>query len=62
MCNKGQHGFTTMLYEFILSSVAGNGANFGGPGNNIGFRNLTTSFAMLSGCFVLLQGDNEKGG
>jgi len=53
--NKGPHGFTTMLYEFV-SSVAGNGSNFGGLGNNTVFWNLTTSLAMLSGRFVPIAG------
>jgi K+-transporting ATPase ATPase A chain len=55
LSNKGAHGFTTMLYEYI-SSVAGNGSNFGGLGNNTVFWNLTTSFAMLSGRFVPIAG------
>jgi len=55
LSNKGPHGFTTMLYEFI-SSVAGNGSNFGGLGNNTIFWNLTTSLAMLSGRFVPIAG------
>lgn len=55
LSNKGAHGFTTMLYEFV-SSVAGNGSNFGGLGNNTVFWNLTTSFAMLTGRFVPITG------
>lgn len=55
LSNKGPHGFTTMLYEFI-SSVAGNGSNFGGLGNNTIFWNLTTSLAMLTGRFVSIAG------
>ena len=55
LSNKGPHGFTTMLYEYI-SSVAGNGSNFGGLGNNTAFWNLSTSFAMLSGRFVPIAG------
>lgn len=55
LSNKGPHGFTTMLYEFV-SSVAGNGSNFGGLGNNTLFWNLTTSVAMLSGRFVPITG------
>ena len=55
LSNKGPHGFTTMLYEFI-SSVAGNGSNFGGLGNNTTFWNLTTAFAMLTGRFVPIIG------
>jgi potassium-transporting ATPase potassium-binding subunit len=55
LSNKGPHGFTTMLYEYV-SSVAGNGSNFGGLGNNTPFWNLTTSLAMLSGRFVPIAG------
>ncbi len=55
LSNKGPHGFTTMLYEFV-SSVAGNGSNFSGLGNNTTFWNLTTSLAMLSGRFVPIIG------
>ncbi|MGZ3752362.1 MAG: potassium-transporting ATPase subunit KdpA, partial [Mucilaginibacter sp.] len=55
LSNKGPHGFTTMLYEYV-SSVAGNGSNFAGLGNNTLFWNLTTSIAMLSGRFVPIVG------
>jgi K+-transporting ATPase ATPase A chain len=55
LSNKGPHGFTTMLYEYV-SSVAGNGSNFGGLGNNTIFWNLTTAFAMLTGRFVPIFG------
>jgi len=55
LSNKGPHGFTTILYEYV-SSVAGNGSNFGGLGNNTIFWNLTTSLAMLSGRFVPITG------
>jgi len=55
LSNKGPHGFTTMLYEYV-SSVAGNGSNFGGLGNNTVFWNLTTSFGMLTGRFVPIIG------
>jgi K+-transporting ATPase ATPase A chain len=55
LSNKGPHGFTTMLYEFV-SSVAGNGSNFAGLGNNTIFWNLTTSLAMLCGRFVPIKG------
>ncbi len=55
LSNKGAHGFTTMLYEYV-SSVAGNGSNFGGLGNNTVFWNLTTAFAMLTGRFVPIAG------
>jgi K+-transporting ATPase ATPase A chain len=33
LSNKGPHGYTTMLYEYV-SSVAGNGSEFSGLGNN----------------------------
>ncbi|MGZ3834737.1 MAG: potassium-transporting ATPase subunit KdpA, partial [Mucilaginibacter sp.] len=55
LSNKGAHGFTTMLYEYV-SSVAGNGSNFAGLGNNTLFWNLSTSVAMLSGRFVPIIG------
>jgi K+-transporting ATPase ATPase A chain len=55
LSNKGPHGFTTMLYEYV-SSVAGNGSNFADLGNNTLFWNLTTSIAMLSGRFVPITG------
>src|ERR1700722_16140014 len=55
LSNKGPHGFTTMLYEYI-SSVAGNGSDFAGLGNNTLFWNLTTAVAMLSGRFVPIIG------
>lgn len=55
LTNKKYHGFTTFLYEYI-SSVAGNGSEFSGLGNNTPFWNLTTSFAMLSGRFIPIIG------
>jgi len=55
LSNKGPHGFTTMLYEYV-SSVAGNGSNFAGLGNNTVFWNLTTSIGMLTGRFVPIAG------
>jgi K+-transporting ATPase ATPase A chain len=55
LSNKGAHGFTTMLYEFV-SSTAGNGSNFAGLGNNTLFWNLATAIAMLSGRFVPIAG------
>jgi len=55
LCNKGPHGFTTMLYEYI-TSTAGNGSNFAGLNNNTPFWNLTTSIAMLFGRFVPIIG------
>jgi potassium-transporting ATPase potassium-binding subunit len=53
--NKGPHGFTTMLYEYI-SSVAGNGSGFEALGDNTVFWNLTTSLAMLTGRFIPIAG------
>jgi K+-transporting ATPase ATPase A chain len=55
LSNKGPHGFTTFLYEYI-SSVAGNGSEFSGLGNNTAFWNLSTSIAMLTGRFVPVIG------
>ncbi len=51
LSNKGYHGFTTFLYEFV-SSMAGNGSEFSGLGNNTVFWNLTTSVVMLCGRFL----------
>jgi K+-transporting ATPase ATPase A chain len=55
LSNKGSHGFTTMFYEYV-SSVAGNGSNFGGLGNNTIFWNTTTALAMLCGRFIPITG------
>jgi potassium-transporting ATPase potassium-binding subunit len=55
LSNKGAHGFTTMLYEYV-SSMAGNGSDYGGLGNNTVFWNLTTSFVMLAGRFIPIIG------
>ncbi len=55
LSNKGPHGFTTMLYEYI-SSAAGNGSGFEGLGDNTVFWNLTTSLAMLTGRFIPIIG------
>jgi potassium-transporting ATPase potassium-binding subunit len=55
LSNKGAHGFTTMFYEYV-SSVAGNGSNFAGLGNNTPFWNLTTALAMLGGRFIPITG------
>ena len=55
LTNKGNHGFTTMLYEYISSS-AGNGSEFSGLGNNTPFWNLTTSVAILCGRFIPIAG------
>ena len=55
LSNKGSHGFTTMFYEYV-SSVAGNGSNFGGLGNNTVFWNMTTALAMLCGRFIPIIG------
>jgi len=42
LSNKGSHGFTTMFYEYV-SSVAGNGSNFGGLANNTAFLEYLNS-------------------
>ena len=55
LSNKGSHGFTTMFYEFV-SSVAVNGSNFAGLGNNTVFWNTTTALAMLCGRFIPIAG------
>ncbi len=55
LTNKGPHGFTTMLYEYI-SSMAGNGSEFSGLGNNTVFWNLTTAVVMLCGRFIPIAG------
>ncbi|HXB34701.1 MAG TPA: potassium-transporting ATPase subunit KdpA [Puia sp.] len=55
LTNKGAHGFTTFLYEFV-SSMAGNGSEFSGLGNNTVFWNLTTSVVMLCGRFLPIAG------
>jgi K+-transporting ATPase ATPase A chain len=55
LSNTGAHGFTTMLYEYI-SSMAGNGSEFSGLGNNTVFWNLTTCIAMLAGRFIPIIG------
>ncbi len=51
LSNKGPHGFTTMLYEYV-SCFAGNGSEFSELGNNTVFWNLTTSIVMLLGRFI----------
>lgn len=55
LSNKGYHGFTAFLYEFV-SSMAGNGSEFSGLGNNTIFWNLTTSVVMLCGRFLPIAG------
>jgi len=55
LSNKGYHGFTTFLYEFV-SSMAGNGSEFSGLGNNTVFWNLTTAVVMLCGRFLPIAG------
>jgi K+-transporting ATPase ATPase A chain len=55
LTNKGAHGFTTMVYEYV-SSVAGNGSEFSGLGNNTVFWNITTAVAMLCGRFIPITG------
>ena len=53
--NKGAHGFTTMYYEYV-SSMAGNGSEFSGLGNNTTFWNLTTCIPMLLGRYIPIAG------
>ncbi len=55
LSNKGAHGFTTMFYEY-LSSMAGNGSEFSGLGNNTPFWNLTTCIPMLLGRYIPIIG------
>jgi potassium-transporting ATPase potassium-binding subunit len=55
LSNKGYHGFTTFLYEFV-SSMAGNGSEFSGLGNNTVFWNLSTAVVMLCGRFFPIAG------
>jgi K+-transporting ATPase ATPase A chain len=55
LSNKGYHGFTTFLYEFV-SSMAGNGSEFSGLGNNTVFWNLSTAVVMLCGRFLPIAG------
>ena len=55
LSNKGAHGFTTMYYEYV-SSMAGNGSEFSGLGNNTPFWNLTTCIPMLMGRYIPIIG------
>jgi K+-transporting ATPase ATPase A chain len=55
LSNKGAHGFTTMFYEYV-SSMAGNGSEFSGLGNNTPYWNLTTCIPMLLGRFIPIIG------
>ena len=55
LSNKGPHGFTTMFYEYV-SSMAGNGSEFSGLGNNTPYWNLTTCIPMLLGRFIPIIG------
>jgi len=55
LSNKGPHGFTTMFYEYV-SSMAGNGSEFSGLGNNTPYWNLTTCIPMLLGRYVPIIG------
>ena len=55
LSNKGPHGFTAMLYQYI-SCVAGNGSGFESLGDNTVFWNLTASIAMLTGRFIPVTG------
>jgi potassium-transporting ATPase potassium-binding subunit len=51
--NNGPHGFSEILYAY--SSVTGNnGSAFAGLNGNTLFYNLTLSFAMLIGRFVMV--------
>lgn len=55
LSNKGPHGFTTMFYEYV-SSMAGNGSEFSGLGNNTPYWNLTTCIPMLLGRYIPIIG------
>jgi potassium-transporting ATPase potassium-binding subunit len=55
LTNKGPHGFTTIFYEYV-SSMAGNGSEFSGLGNNTPFWNLTTCIPMLLGRYIPIIG------
>lgn len=55
LSNKGAHGFTTIYYEYV-SSMAGNGSEFSGLGNNTTFWNLTTCIPMLLGRYIPIAG------
>jgi len=55
LSNKGPHGFTTMFYEYV-SSMAGNGSEFSGLGNNTAYWNLTTCIPMLMGRYIPIIG------
>jgi K+-transporting ATPase ATPase A chain len=55
LSNKGPHGFTAMLYQYV-SCVAGNGSGFESLGDNTVFWNLTASIAMLTGRFIPIIG------
>ena len=55
LSNTGPHGFTTMFYEYV-SSMAGNGSEFSGLGNNTPFWNLTTCIPMIMGRYIPIIG------
>lgn len=55
LSNQGSHGFTTMFYEYV-SSVAGDGSNFGGLEYNMVFWNTSMALAMLFGRFIPITG------
>ncbi len=55
LSNKGPHGFTTMLYQYI-SCAAGNGSGFESLGDNTIFWNLSTTIPMLTGRFIPIIG------
>jgi K+-transporting ATPase ATPase A chain len=51
--NNGPHGFSEILYAFS-STTGNNGSAFAGLSGNTLFYNLTLSFAMLIGRFVMV--------
>ncbi len=55
LSNPGNHGFSTMLYEYTSSS-ANNGSCFGGLGNNTPFWNITCGVVMLLSRFLPIIG------
>ncbi len=55
LSNPGNHGFSTMLYEYTSSS-ANNGSCFAGLGNNTPFWNITCGVVMLLSRFLPIIG------
>jgi potassium-transporting ATPase potassium-binding subunit len=51
--NNGPHGFSEILYAFV-STAANNGSAFAGLNANTVWYNVTTSFMMLSGRFLMM--------